>query len=67
MMDILVSTIPIITRDPSPPTEFDRYIVWKIKYERIKSNIRTLRMDTNIRELDYYMGEKDEHHSNKMD
>lgn len=58
MMNILVRTIPIITRNPSPPTEFDRYIVWKIKYERIKRNIKAMKMDTNIRELEYSLGDK---------
>ena len=57
-MDILVSSIPLITRNPSPPTEFDRYIVWKIKYERIKRNIKAMKMDTNIRELEYSLGDK---------
>ena len=57
-MNILVRTIPIVTRDLSTPTEFDRYIVWRIKYERTKSNIKVLKLDTNIRELDYAQGEK---------
>jgi len=50
-MNIVIRDIPVVTRSANPPSPFDRYIVWKAKYGRLHESMKTLRIETPVKDL----------------